>query len=52
MLTRHWFECSTVCSQSSQRAFPGIVVYIILALVIPERPSQTRRDSHDEWSEY
>ena len=32
--------------------FPGIVVYIILALVIPERPSQTRRDSHDEWSEY
>lgn len=33
--------------------FPGIVIYIILALVIPERPSQHHyQDSQDEWSEF
>ncbi|MSD83600.1 PspC domain-containing protein [Lactobacillus curvatus] len=33
-------------------AFPGIVVYIILAMVIPERPRQNKHDSEDEWSEF
>jgi phage shock protein C len=33
-------------------AFPGIIVYIILALVIPEKPSRSDYDSHDEWSEF
>ncbi|MDT3393650.1 PspC domain-containing protein [Latilactobacillus curvatus] len=33
-------------------AFPGIVVYIILAMVIPERPRQSKHDSESEWSEF
>ncbi|EHE86329.1 PspC domain-containing protein [Latilactobacillus curvatus] len=33
-------------------AFPGIVVYIILVMVIPERPRQSKHDSESEWSEF